>query len=388
MLDPDRLEAIAEDLGAIQRKRDAHAGVAVCAWILSAFERSTYTEGRQLDARRTYEQIGGRLVKKTTFREHSIKLVPVFEELLRRASARWLERSPPALRGRLARFTDVLVPDGCAFKLAQALAGVYSGTGQPAEIKLHAIYSVRHGTATRVATSAGAVHDSDGLPAAAWERGALYLWDLGFNDYGRFVEAQTAGSHVVQRLKDKANPIVLASYGPAGQRRKIHDEGRALTLDEACSFEFVPTRGVLDLDIELRAGRKRIVARVVRVSYEGEEHWYLTTLPRALFSPYDIAEIYRIRWECELFFRSWKGAVRLDEVRRLSDPKALQVALLSSLLASLLSTEIHAAIAASDPSEASLEQPADPGAAFPPLRPARPRAAATRSLDTRAHAAR
>ncbi len=46
MLDPDRIDAPAEDLGVIERRRVYHAGLAVCAWILSSLARGTDTEGR------------------------------------------------------------------------------------------------------------------------------------------------------------------------------------------------------------------------------------------------------------------------------------------------------------------------------------------------------
>jgi len=367
MLDPDRIDALAEDLGAIKRRRVYHAGLAVCAWILSAFERGTDTEGRQLDARRTYEQLGGRVGGRSAWRELSLKLVLVFHTLLRRATQRWVERAPVALRGRLAGFTDVLIPDGCAFKLAAALSGVYKGTGQPAEFKLHAIYSVRHGTAMRVATSAGSVHDSDGLPNGPWVPGALYIWDLGYNDYGRFIDAARASAQVLQRLKDNANPVVLASYGPTGNRRVIASEdGSPVRLQDACALAMVHRQQVLDLDVELSApGRASLVARVVCVPCNGVDRWYLTTLPRAIFTPHDIAEIYRVRWEVELFFRHWKGAVRLDEVRRLKVPDALEVAVLASLLASLLSQEIHDALERLYQEDAS-PPPILDVAAFPP----------------------
>ena len=74
----------------------------------------------------------------------------------------------------------------------------------------------------------------------------------------------------------------------------------------------------------------------------GEDRYYLTTLPREVFTPHDVAEMYRLRWEVELFFRNWKGAVRLDEVRRLSHPVSLQVAVTASLLAALLARDISA----------------------------------------------
>jgi hypothetical protein len=40
-----------------------------------------------------------------------------------------------------ARHIDVLIPDGCAFKVARALSGLHPGTGTAAELKLHAVYS-------------------------------------------------------------------------------------------------------------------------------------------------------------------------------------------------------------------------------------------------------
>ena len=226
MLDPDLIRAIAEDLGAVERRSVYHPGVAVCAWVLSAFERGTDTEGRLLDAHRTYDQLGGRQGKRTAWRDLSLKLQPFFRGLLSRATRRWLARAPAPLRGRLAAFTDVLIPDGCAFKLANALSGVYKGTGTAAEFKLHAIYSVGSRSLTRLATSGGAVHDSDGLPGDEWQAGALYLWNLGYNDYGRFMRAARANAHIVQRLKDKANQATRRSS------RRPHPRCRDAPLHE------------------------------------------------------------------------------------------------------------------------------------------------------------
>ena len=70
------------------------------------------------------------------------------------------------------------------------------------------------------------------------------------------------------------------------------------------------------------------------------DRYYLTTLPRDLFTAADVAELYRVRWEVELFFRNWKGAVRLDEVRRLQHPESLQVAITASILAAVLARDI------------------------------------------------
>lgn len=345
LLDPARIEAMAEDLRVIERYRVHHVGLLVCSLVLSAMQRSSDTQGRWLDAQRTYEALGGPQSGKTSFRNTVRKMVPVMRKMLRRRLTAVGEAGgDPELRGRLASFADVLIPDGCAFKLASALSNVYAGTGQPAELKLHAIYSVRAAGAISVASTAGSVHDSDGF-WPQWQSNALYIWDLGFESRERFIDAVEAGAHVLQRLKSGGNPVVLASYGPTGARRELVDyDGKPLSLQDACAHGFVHRQRVLDLDVELRDGKRRIVARVVCVPFGGEDRYFLTTLPREIFTQHDVAEIYRVRWEVELFFRGWKGALRLDEVRRLEHPTSLEAAILASLLAAVLAQRITNAV--------------------------------------------
>ncbi len=343
MLDADVIAAQAEDMRLVERQRVHHAGLVVDALILSALQRSTDTQGRWLDAQRTYESIGGARSGKTSFRNNVRKLVPLMNRMLRRRLKKLAERtSDTELRGRLSHFADVLVPDGCAFKVAAALSGVYAGTGTDAELKLHAVHSVRAGGAVSVEPSAGSTHDSDGFWPERWEKGALYLWDLGFESKERFIDAKLAEAHVLQRLKSSNNPVVLASYGPTGHARPVVDDlGQALRLEEACAAGVLHAQHVLDLDVRIQDAHGRsTVARVVCVPFGGEDRYYLTTLPRAIFTPHDIAELYRVRWEVERMFRGWRGALRLDEVIRLSHPMSIIAAVTASLLAATLAQDI------------------------------------------------
>jgi IS4 transposase len=343
MLDADVIAAQAEDMRLVERQRVHHAGLRIVSLILSALQRSTDTQGRWLDAQRTYESIGGARSGKTSFRNNVRKLVALMNRMLRRRLKKLAERTPDTeLRGRLLHFADVLVPDGCGFKLAAALSGVYAGTGTDAELKLHAVHSVRAGGAVRVEPSAGSPHDSDGFWPDRWEKGALYLWDLGFESKERFIDATQAEAHVLQRLKSSSNPVGLASYGRTGHRRPVVDDlGRALRLEEACASGVLHAQHVLDLDVRIQdANGRSTVARVVCVPFGGEDRYYLTTLPRALFTPHDLAELYRVRWEVERMFRGWRGALRLDEVIRLSHPKSIIAAVTASLLAATLAQDI------------------------------------------------
>jgi hypothetical protein len=348
MLDPDRIEAIAEDMRLVERKRVHHAGLVVCSFVLSAFERSTDTEGRLLDARMTYEHLGGPRSGKTSFRNMAHKLLPVCHRLVRRRLRALAETAQTKeMRGRFAALADVLIPDGCAFKLARALSGVFPGTGAEAELKLHAVYSVKAGASLDDTRTAGSTTDSATFWPSTWASGALYLWDLGYQNNQRFIEATNAGAYVLQRLKTLSNPIVLASYSAEGERVDVlHDDGSPVRIDEACEFGYVHKQNVLDLDVEIEDDKhtrkggtapsqavpasqgerpRKVTARVVCVPYADEDRYYLTTLPRSTFTPHDVAELYRVRWEVELLFRQWRGAVRMDEVRRLSNPKSLEI---------------------------------------------------------------
>jgi hypothetical protein len=341
-LDAERILALAEDMRICQRKRVHHPGLVIISLILSTFQRSTDTQGRWLDAQLTYEKLGGQRSGATSFRNQLRKLVPVMHCLLRRRLTAFAAgATDDTLRGRLKHFRDVLIPDGCAFKIARALSGVYAGTGTDAELKLHAVYSVGAGGCTSVERTAGSVHDSDGFWPERWQADALYIWDLGYNSHERFIDAVVGGAFVLQRLKEGANPVVVASYGTTGVRRKVqNEEGRPLRLLDACEFGWVHHQRVLDLDVVITDERRSVLARVVCVPFGGEDRYYLTTLPRALFTPHDIAELYRIRWEIERFFRGWRGALRLDEVRRLQHEQSLDAAVTASLLAAALAHQL------------------------------------------------
>jgi len=138
------LQAIAEDLRVVERRSSYHAGLVTVCIVISALQRSTDTQGRLADASWNYEILGGGPTKESGFRKVARKIAPVLQLLLaRRLNALVCNATTPELKGRLSAFRDVLVPDGCAFKLAKRLASSYAGTGNDSELKLHAVYSLR-----------------------------------------------------------------------------------------------------------------------------------------------------------------------------------------------------------------------------------------------------
>jgi len=392
LLDARQVQAMAEDLGVVKLRRVHHVGLLVSSLVLSALERQSDTSGRWLDAQDVYKQLGGPRASKTSFRIRTRQSVPLLQKMLDRRMKKLAEETDDfELRGRLAAFSNVLIPDGCAFKLASVLAGYFPGTGNPAELKLHAVYCVKTGMVD-VSQSAGRVHDNDGFAPTAWEKGALYIWDLGYNDTDRFVDAALAEAIALQRLKRGANPVVLAWYDAQGCRHAIaHDDGKPMRLQDASQLDAV-AYGAFDLDVELRDNKaRRVVARVVCVPYEGEDRYYLTMLPRDIFTPFDVAELYRIRWEVELFFRNWHGTLRMDDVHRLRHPVSVQAHVLASLLAATLARDIHAGLSrisaqyAEDQAARNASPSPDSVGAFPPSAPVTGQQQRYRSARLAAH---
>jgi hypothetical protein len=76
------------------------------------------------------------------------------------------------------------------------------------------------------------------------------------------------------------------------------------------------TDTVIDIDVEFGRGEKAVVLRVVGLwNPERKDcHWYVTSLAPENFSPEEIGQIYRLRWQIELLFKTWKSLCRLDQV--------------------------------------------------------------------------
>jgi hypothetical protein len=200
-LSPIRLQARAEDLRLIQRIGKIDVGLVTIAMVLASLMRSSDSEGRILDGFAIYRQIGGANATKEGFRRAVHRVAPLLLDLLK-ARLATAATANPVLTGRLAAFTDLLIPDGSVFKLAAALAEGLPGTSTAAALKLHAVYSVRAAGPVDVAFTDGRAPDSQHfMPTQV--AGVLYLWDIGYKDYAR---VQGDGAVVARRARETAAP--------------------------------------------------------------------------------------------------------------------------------------------------------------------------------------
>jgi hypothetical protein len=178
-----------------------------------------------------------------------------------------------------------------AARLLKAWAGLPGrggGRSRKAQAKVHAMFNVSLGVPTMV-TVTGAKRSERRqarkmLLEAVKQGPTIIVTDLGYFAFAFFARIMKTDGWFVARLKGKT------------KYQKIKRFGRR---------DFLVRLGVS------AKGQTSVEVRLVGVREGKEIYWYLTNLmPEQEITPKDIRLIYRKRWSVELFFKSWKHALR------------------------------------------------------------------------------
>lgn len=134
----------------------------------------------------------------------------------------------------------------------------------------------------------------------------LYIFDLGYWSFGLFEQILTRGQHFLSRVRGDCNALVLAVHqgepGWVGQRLQ----------DITLSGQQV------DLVVQLGSGHHPRMPQPVRLIgtwLEPEQVWhlYLTSLmERSVYPVGLLVDLYRLRWQIEIFFRNLKCVLQMD----------------------------------------------------------------------------
>lgn len=160
-----------------------------------------------------------------------------------------------------------------------------------AAIKLHTLLDLRGSIPTFVHISNGRVHDVNVLDLLIPEPGAFYVMDRGYLDFRRLHLLHQAGSFFVVRARSNLKCKRLYSQSV--------DRNLGLLCDQV-------------IELVVFYSRQGFPARLRRIRYrdaEGRGFVFLTnqmTLPALT-----ICELYRQRWQVELFFKWIKQHLRI-----------------------------------------------------------------------------
>lgn len=262
----------------------------------------------------------------------SVKTVGFFKRVYEGLMARAWARAHVRLRPELARFKDINLVDSTVLRLGDRLAKVFRAcrtNHTKAALKMHTVMSLTRGQVERMKLTAERVHDRKGLEGAGWMDARLLLFDLGYFCYPLFGSIIAHGGSFVTRLKTSANGEVIdVGRGVLGPVRSI---GRKLN---DCTFEGT----VSDLDVIFGTGKDAVVLRCIRIRARdgGEDHWYLTNLSHEEFTPEEIAELYRLRWQIEILFKELKSEMSFDQMPSERE-EVVRVLVYATLIALVLS---------------------------------------------------
>jgi Domain of unknown function (DUF4372)/Transposase DDE domain len=161
-----------------------------------------------------------------------------------------------------------------------------------AAVKLHTLLDLRGSIPTVVIVTGGQIHEVNILDQLVWEPGAIYLMDRGYLDFSRLYRIHQSGAFFVTRAKKRFDCQRLYSH-PVDKTTGLHCD-QIVTLNNP-----VPKRGYPE---RLRRIRYYDAARQKRLVFLSNNF---------LLPALTIAELYRCRWQVELFFRWIKQHLRI-----------------------------------------------------------------------------
>lgn len=159
-------------------------------------------------------------------------------------------------------------------------------------VKLHSMIDLRGNIPVVIHIDDGKSYDTDLLDVITPEPGAVYVMDRGFVDLTRLYRLTAAGAFFVIRAKSNQRLRRI--------RSRPVDRASGIICDQV-------------VRLEVRLSVKRYPARLRRVRYRDRETGKTLIFLTNNFDlpPKTIADLYRCRWQIELFFKWVKQHLRI-----------------------------------------------------------------------------
>lgn len=191
--------------------------------------------------------------------------------------------------------------------------------------KLHVIYDPDADAPIYAAVTAANVNDITAAKAMPITAGATYVFDLGYYDYGWWAKLDAAGCLIVTRLKVNTKLQVVAEKAVAKGSNILSDCIGHLPQRLARNRNNPFQDPVREIRVRIATGK---VLRILSNDLDLPAH--------------KIADLYKRRWQIELFFRWVKQTLKIRHfVGRSENAVRIQVAV--ALIAFLLLRLAHAA---------------------------------------------
>lgn len=230
------------------------------------------------------------------------------------------------------QFARVLIHDGSSFGIKSGLKKQYPGrftTIKPAAVELHVTMDLLSESVESIVLTPDTDSEVHYAPPPLTVSGSLVLLDRMFFIKDYLADIDKANGHYIVRSKGVINPTIIRATGSHGRTIKSW-QGRSLKDVRANikRYEWV------DLTV---CWANTLETRII-ASWDHKNNrvrYLVSNLPEATFTPEQVMEAYRLRWQIELMFKEWKSYANLHSFDT-NNPSIAEGLIWSAIAATLL----------------------------------------------------
>jgi hypothetical protein len=265
---------------------------------------------------------------------HSATTKASAEKFLKRCFERALQKSIDSIRldiEILAMFTACYIADSTNGQLHPALAEYFKGSGGSASkagFRIQFVFDFLHGICEKLEIGDSKLTDAGFLSSLLNGKiveKALYMFDLGYFKISHFVEIAKAGAYFISRFK--IGTTLRSADGKSFQleehlkkvKGNITEVSVVMTTQagEEITVRFIGIRVPQKIADERRRREKEKAKKKGQNISEAklrllDWEFFITNIPADILKAEEVGVVYKIRWQCELIFKTWKSLLKLQ----------------------------------------------------------------------------
>jgi Transposase DDE domain. len=258
-------------------------------------------------------------------------------------------------------FKRIRILDSTGFGLPSNLEKEYKGSNGAA-LKIQLEYDLVSGNFLFVTPQNGIVSDRTygSTLGDTIEPGDLFLRDLGYFSYPELQKMEDAQAFFISRIYNKAALYLKNDSkvrGPKYIRIDLAELMDGMEYGETREIEGIyagydhkmPVRLIVCKLTEEQT-KKRMVMREKKEKKKGVTYtpltkklaslnMYITNIPETIITKHEVFELYTLRWQVEILFKTWKSIYQLHAVKR-TKLERFQCHLYGTLLSLIISSMI------------------------------------------------